>query len=51
MEDARCAIEAAGCEMLSKDEHQDFAAAAEPILRRGARGEYGNVPLTLAEAS
>jgi hypothetical protein len=40
MEDPRRAIETAGCEMLSKHEHHDFAAIVEPI--------YGEVRANMA---
>jgi TRAP-type C4-dicarboxylate transport system substrate-binding protein len=42
-EDARRAIEAAGCEIveLTADQHAAFAAAVQPLLRE-ARGEYGD---------
>ena len=42
-EDARRAIEAAGCEIveLDVDQHAAFAAAVQPLLRE-ARGEYGD---------
>jgi TRAP-type C4-dicarboxylate transport system substrate-binding protein len=42
-EDARRAIEAAGCEIveLTAEQHAAFAAAVQPLLRE-ARGEYGS---------
>jgi TRAP-type transport system periplasmic protein len=48
-EDARRAIEAAGCEIveLTADQHAAFAAAVQPLLRE-ARGEYGDELFELA---
>jgi TRAP-type C4-dicarboxylate transport system substrate-binding protein len=50
-EQARHAIEAAGCEIavLTEDEHRSFAAAVEPIYGE-ARREYGDDLFALAEA-
>jgi len=49
-EDARRAIEAAGCEIveLSPDQHAAFVAAVQPLLRE-ARGQYGDGLFELAE--
>ncbi|HEY6259123.1 MAG TPA: TRAP transporter substrate-binding protein [Xanthobacteraceae bacterium] len=51
-EDARRAIEAAGCEVveLDGDQHAAFVAAVQPLLRE-ARGEYGEELFGLAGAS
>jgi TRAP-type C4-dicarboxylate transport system substrate-binding protein len=48
-EDARRAIEAAGCEIveLTADQHAAFAAAVQPLLRE-AREEYGDDLFRLA---
>jgi len=50
-EDARRAIEAAGCEIveLSPDQHAAFVAAVQPLLRE-ARGQYGDGLFALAGA-
>jgi TRAP-type C4-dicarboxylate transport system substrate-binding protein len=48
-EDARRAIEAAGCEVveLGADEHAAFVAAVQPLLRE-ARAQYGEELFALA---
>ena len=50
-EDARRAIEAAGCEIveLDGDQHAAFVAAVQPLLRE-ARGRYGEGLFELAGA-